>query len=129
MKKYLSIFLRITIALLLVQTLRYKFTAHPDSVYIFSKLGLEPFGRIACGVIELIAAILILIPRTIWLGAAITIGVIGGAIVSHLTELGIQVKEDGGTLFYMAVLVFVLSLITLWSYRKNIPFISRKFSK
>ena len=98
--------LRIIIAIILVQTLYFKFTAHPDSVFIFSKVGLEPFGRIGIGILELISAILILIPRTIWLGTLITVGLMAGAITMHLTQLGIKINNDGGALFYMALGVF-----------------------
>ncbi|MBE9489782.1 MAG: DoxX family protein [Bacteroidetes bacterium] len=120
--KYVPIGLRIIIALILIQTLRFKFTAHPDSVYIFTKVGLEPYGRIGIGIIELIASILILIPKTIYIGSLITIGIIGGAIVMHLTKLGIVINGDNGLLFYTAVLLFILSLITLWIHRKELPF-------
>jgi len=125
MKNSIQLLLRIVIAVILVQTLRYKFTAHPDSVYIFSKVGLEPYGRIAIGIFELIAAILILIPKTVWLGALLSLGIISGAIVMHLTKLGIEINGDGGMVFYMAIVVFVLSLIVLWIKRKSIPFISK----
>ena len=125
MKKTLQLILRVAIAILLVQTLRFKFTAHPDSVYIFSKIGLEPYGRIGIGIVELIAAILILIPKTVWIGALLTVGVIAGAIFMHLTSLGIEVNGDGGVLFYMAVLVFVLSLAVLWMNRQKLPFIGK----
>jgi len=126
MKKYLPLIIRLVIAVILIQTLRFKFTAHPDSVYIFEKAGLGDVGRIGSGIVELIAAILILIPRTIWLGALLTIGVISGAIVTHLTKIGIEVNSDGGTLFFMAVLIFILSAITLWIHKKEIPFIGSK---
>ena len=126
MNKYLLLLFRIVVALILVQTLRFKFTAHPDSIYIFEKVGLGAVGRIGTGIVELIAAILILVPRTIWLGALLTTGVIGGAIVSHLTILGIEVKGDGGTVFYLALISFTLSLILLWNERKKIPFIGKK---
>jgi uncharacterized membrane protein YphA (DoxX/SURF4 family) len=125
-KKYLPFIIRLVIAIILIQTLRFKFTAHPDSVYIFEKAGLGDAGRIGSGIVELIAAILILIPRTIWLGALLTLVVISGAIVTHLTKIGIEVNGDGGTLFFMAVLIFVLSIITLWIYKKEIPFIGSK---
>ena len=118
--------LRIIIAAILIQTLRFKFTAHPDSIYIFSKVGLEPFGRIGIGILELIAAILILIPKTIWIGALLTFGVISGAIIMHLTQLGIEINNDGGQLFYMAIIVFILSSLILWSQRKKIPIINKK---
>ncbi|MEM9679085.1 MAG: DoxX family protein, partial [Bacteroidota bacterium] len=90
--KYVKLIIRIAIAVILIQTLRFKFTAHPDSVYIFTQVGLEPYGRIGIGVLELIASILILIPRTVWLGALSVVGIIGGAIMMHLTKLGIDVN-------------------------------------
>ncbi len=127
MKKYLPIALRIIVAVILIQTLRFKFTAHPDSVYIFETVGLEPIGRIGIGIAELIAGILLLIPRTAWLGAALTLGIIGGAIMMHLTTLGIEVKGDGGVLFGTAVVTFVLSAIVLWLYKKSIPIIGSRF--
>ena len=116
--------MRIAIAVILLQTLRYKFLAHPDSVYIFSALGLEPYGRIGIGIVELIASILLFQKKTTWLGALLSVGLMAGALFSHLTQLGIEVKNDGGTLFYMALLTWILSLTVLWEERKNIPFIN-----
>ena len=123
MKTKILLGLRIIIALILIQTLRFKFTAHPDSVYIFEQVGLEPFGRIGIGILELIAGILLLIPKTVWAGASITLGVIGGAIFMHLTKLGIDVNGDGGVLFFTALVIFILSSIVLHFYRKEIPFL------
>ena len=123
MKSYLFFFLRLLVAVLLLQTLFFKFTAAPESVYIFETLGMEPYGRIGSGIAELIAAILILIPRTIWLGAGLSLGIIAGAIFFHLTTLGIEIMEDGGTLFYLAVLVFIFSAVILWDQRNKIPVI------
>lgn len=116
----ISLILRIIVALILIQTLRFKFTAHPDSVYIFSTLNLEPYGRIFTGVIELIASILLIIPKTIWIGASVSIAVISGAIVSHLTKLGIVVNDDKGLLFATAVITLVLSTVILILHRKEI---------
>jgi len=127
MKKNIHLGLRIVVAIILVQTLRYKFTAHPDSVYIFTSVGLEPYGRIGIGVLELISAILILIPKTVWLGSLISLGIISGAILIHLTGLGIEINGDGGILFYMGIIVFVLSFILLWVNRKSIPFIGENW--
>lgn len=124
--KYAKLIIRIAIAVILIQTLRFKFTAHPDSVYIFTQVGLEPFGRIGIGVLELIASILILVPKTTWLGATLVIGIIGGAIMMHLTQLGIDINGDGGLLFYTAIVTFLLSLVTLWFSRKDIPIIGKK---
>jgi len=125
MRKYILITFRVVIALILIQTLRFKFTAHPDSVYIFSKVGLEPYGRIGIGIVELIAAILILIRRTIWLGALVALAVISGALILHLTTLGIEINNDGGTLFYMALLVFILAFVVLYLLREEIPIIGK----
>ena len=114
---------RIAAALILLQTLFFKFTAAPESVYIFTKVGLEPWGRIGSGVAELIAAILILIPRTTWLGAGLALGVMAGAIVSHLTVLGLVVMNDGGLLFGLALAVAVCSAVLLFLQRRQLPLI------
>ena len=121
MHKKVALLLRIIVAIILIQTLRYKFSAHPDSVYIFETVGLEPVGRIFIGIVELIAGILLLIPRTIWIGATLTLCVIGGAIFLHLTKLGIVVNNDGGILFSTAIITFSLATIILYNYRTQIP--------
>ena len=125
--KYLILTLRIIVAIILLQTLYFKFTAHPDSVHIFTTVGLEPVGRIGIGVLELIAAILLLVPKTVWLGAGLAFGIIIGAVFMHLTQLGIEVNNDGGTLFYLALAVLIGSGIILFSQRKSIPIISKFF--
>ena len=114
-------------AIILLQTLFFKFTAAPESVYIFETLGMEPAGRIGIGVLELIAAILILIPATTGIGALLGLGIISGAIFFHLTELGIAVQNDGGMLFILALIVFVFCLILSWNYRNQIPIIKSIF--
>ena len=124
--KYVKLIIRITIAIILIQTLRFKFTAHPDSVYIFSQVGIEPFGRIGIGILELIASVLILVPKTTWLVATLVVGIIGGAIMMHLTQLGIDINGDGGLLFYTAIVTFIFSLLSLWFSRSDIPFIGKK---
>ena len=128
MNKKILLGLRILVTIILIQTLRFKFSAHPDSVYIFSKVGLEPVGRIGIGVLELIAGILLLVPKTIWAGAGLTMGILGGAIMMHLTELGIEVNGDSGILFYTAIFVFIVSGVLLWNYKKDIPVIGENFS-
>jgi len=126
--KFIKIVARFVVAVILIQTLAFKFTAHPDSVYIFTQVGLEPYGgRIGIGVLELISGILILIPRTSWFGALMTLGIIGGAIFMHLTRLGVEVQGDGGMLFGMAVLVFVLAAASLWFSRSEIPYMKKFF--
>jgi hypothetical protein len=115
--------LQIIAAIILLQTLFFKFTGAEESVYIFSTLGLEPWGRYASGVAELIAAILLLAPGYAAFGALLSLGVISGAIVSHLTKLGIEVNGDGGLLFGLAVTVFVCSLCILVIRRGELPLV------
>ena len=119
---------RITAALILLQTLFFKFTGAPESIYIFTKVGLEPWGRYGSGVAELTAAILLFTPRTAWVGALLALGVMLGAIFSHLTVLGIVVQNDGGLLFGLAITVAICSLVTLVLHRRQIPFTSRPFT-
>ena len=126
MKKYGTLALRIIVAIILIQTLRFKLTAHPDSVYIFTQVGLEPFGRIGIGILELVAGILLLINRAAWLGAGIAVGVISGAVMMHLTLLGIEINDDGGVLFYTAAFVLISSIFILFTERKSIPIIGAK---
>jgi uncharacterized membrane protein YphA (DoxX/SURF4 family) len=112
--------LQLIAAAILFQTLFFKFTGAEESRYIFAKLGLEPWGRIGSGVVELIAVVLLLIPRTTTLGALLSLGVISGAIVSHLTKLGIVVRNDGGLLFALAVTVFVCGAVVLVLRRREL---------
>ena len=124
----LSWVLRIMGAIILLQTLFFKFTAAPESVYIFTKVGAEPWGRIGSGVVELIAAILILTPRFTWLGSLLAMGVMAGAILSHLTVLGIEVQGDKGLLFALALIVFLCSTANLLLHRSEIPVIGRRLA-
>ena len=103
--------LRLVVAVILVQTLYFKFTASEESIYIFSALGLEPYGRIGTGIAELITVILILIPRTSLFGALLGCGIMVGAIFAHLFVLGIEVKNDSGTLFILALITFLCCVI------------------
>lgn len=119
--------LQLVAAGILVQTLFFKFTAAPESVYIFSTLGLEPAGRIGSGIAELIASILLLTPWTATLGAVLALGVMSGAIVSHLTILGVDVQGDGGLLFALAIIVFLSSAIVLFLRRAELPYVGRYF--
>ena len=124
----LSWLLRLTAAVILLQTLFFKFTAAPESVYIFTKVGAEPWGRIGSGIVELIAAALLLTPRFNWLGSLIALGVMAGAIVSHLTVLGIEVQGDKGLLFALALFVFIASATNLALHRAEIPVIGRRLA-
>jgi uncharacterized membrane protein YphA (DoxX/SURF4 family) len=115
--------LQLIVAGILLQTLFFKFTGAPESVYIFSTLGADPWGRIGSGIVELIASVLLLIPATTTIGAALAVGVIAGAIVSHLTILGIEVQGDGWLLFALALIVLVASAAILVLRRTEIPII------
>lgn len=119
MKNYINWALRLIPALILLQTLFFKFTAHPDSVAIFSKLHAEPFGRIFSGVLELITAVLILNPKTTFLGAVLGLVTMIGAIASHIFILGIDTNNDGGKLFYLALTAFVFCVILLIKFKKG----------
>jgi putative oxidoreductase len=119
-RSIIQLIIRIIVAFILIQTLFFKFTAAPESVYIFSAIGAEPWGRIASGIMELLAAIFILIPATVWLGALIGLGVISGAIITHLTVLGIVVLDDGGLLFMLALAVFLGCLYLTYQNREHI---------
>ena len=110
--------LRIIAAGILLQTLFFKFSGAAESIYIFSALGVEPYGRIGSGIAELIVAILILIPKTTWVGALGGSGIMTGAILSHLLVLGIVVENDGGFLFLLAVITLLCCLGLLY-FNKN----------
>lgn len=116
---------RVTAAVILLQTLFFKFTGAPESVYIFTKVGMEPWGRYGTGVVEFIAAILLLVQCKAWLGALIAMGVISGAIVSHLTILGIEVQGDHGLLFGLALAVFFTSAMVAYLHRRQIPLLPK----
>ena len=122
-KKIISWVVTLLIAVILLQTLYFKFTGAEESKFIFKTLGLEPWGRIGSGIAELIAVILLLIPRTRALGALLALGIISGAIFSHLTKLGIVVQNDNGLLFKLALGVFTGSLILLFLHRRELPIV------
>src|ERR1051325_10384255 len=115
--------LQLIVAGILLQTLFFKFTGAAESVYIFSTLGAEPWGRIGSGVVELIASVLLLVPATTTVGAALALAVITGAILSHLTVLGLEVQGDGGLLFGLAITVFAASAAILLLRRGEIPIV------
>ncbi len=120
--KIVSWIAQVAVAAILLQTLFFKFTGAPESIYIFETLGMEPWGRIGSGVAELVASLLLLIPgRAAW-GALLSGGTILGAIGAHLTMLGIEVQGDGGTLFVLAIVVLLGSVTVLFLRRRELPF-------
>jgi len=122
----LSWVLQLVAAGILLQTLFFKFTGAPESVYIFETLGVEPWGRILSGLVELVASLLLLVPGTAALGGVLGMGVMFGAIGSHLTQLGIEVQGDGGLLFGMACVVFLCCAVVAFLRRDTLPVIGRR---
>ena len=129
LKNILSWALRITAAVILFQTLYFKFLGLPESVELFTKLGVEPWGRIGTGVIELIASILLIIPNTVFLGAFLGVGLMAGAILSHLTVIGIESKGDGGQLFMLAIIVMICCLLLTYIHKSKAQFYLNKIYK
>ena len=122
--------LRVIVAVVLLQTLFFKFSAAKESVYIFSTLGMEPWGRIGSGIFELVASILLFIPSTLTVGAAMAFAATGSAILFHLARLGIALTAvgDHGELFALAIVVTVCSIVVLLLHRQELPLIGRSFS-
>jgi putative oxidoreductase len=118
-KNIISWAIRIVAAVILFQTLYFKFTAHPESVDLFTKLGVEPWGRVGTGILELITGILLLVPATSIIGSFLGIGLMTGAILSHIAVLGIESKGDGGQLFILAIVVLLCCAIYLFLNKKD----------
>jgi putative oxidoreductase len=118
---------RVVVAAILVQTLYFKFTGAPESIYIFTTVGQEPWGRYGSGVVEALASVLLFVPGTVAIGAALALGTMSGAIFFHLTRLGIEVQGDGGLLFSLAVVVWICSAALLWRHRRSLPVVGSRF--
>jgi hypothetical protein len=129
-KQIFSLLARLLAAGIMLQTLYFKFTAQPESIYIFSRLGMEPWGRIGSGIAELIASGLLLWPSTVVLGAVLGACIMLGAVAAHATLLGIEVMGDGGQLFIYALIVLIacISLIIL-HFRQLVVIKDRFFVK
>ncbi len=120
--------LRVLAAAILLQTLWFKFSGAEESVYIFSQLGMEPWGRYGAGVLELAAGMMLLMRRWCGTGAILSLVVITGAVAAHLFRIGIVVLDDGGLLFGYALTVFLCSIIIAWWHRSEIPLIGKYFT-
>jgi uncharacterized membrane protein YphA (DoxX/SURF4 family) len=126
MKKYLPLILKLIAAVIMLQTLFFKFTGAQESIDLFTKVAgdNEQLMRIGTGILELIASILLFIPKKVWLGAGLTVGLMAGAVFSHITKIGIEHNNDGGTLFMMAVITLVVGGVLLIQNKKDIPFLN-----
>lgn len=107
-------------ALIMLQTLYFKFTGSAESVYIFKMVGMEPWGRWLVGILELVASILLIFSRSAWAGGLLAVGLMVGAIGMHLTILGIEVMNDGGQLFYYAIIVLISGLFVILRNKNKI---------
>ncbi|AXR66486.1 DoxX family protein [Leptospira mayottensis] len=125
-KKLLLYCLRTIVAFVFLQTLFYKFTGAPESVAIFSKLGVEPWGRIGTGILELVTSILLFLPGWNWLGSFLGLGLMSGAVFSHLFVIGIEQENDGGLLFLLALGNAILCILLLWMEKDTLTAILRK---
>ena len=121
------IILRIVAAIIMLQTLYFKFSGAPESIYIFSTIGMEPWGRYMVGCMELVASVLLLIPKIYWLGGLLGMGLLAGALFFHFAFLGIEVQGDGGLLFAYAVIVFLASLVAVLDRKNDIPILKNLF--
>ncbi|WOK05865.1 DoxX family membrane protein [Imperialibacter roseus] len=121
------IILRIVAAIIMLQTLYFKFSGAPESIYIFSTIGMEPWGRYMVGCMELVASVLLLIPKIYWLGGLLGMGLMAGALFFHFAFLGIEVQGDGGLLFAYAVIVFLASLVAVLDRKNDIPILKNLF--
>ncbi len=126
-KNIISLILRIVAAIILLQTLYFKFTAHPESVVLFTKLGVEPWGRIGTGIIELITGILLIYGPTAIIGAIMGIGLMAGAIASHIMVIGIESQGDGGQLFMLAIIVLVTCILILALNKEKVINLMKQF--
>ena len=123
---------QIIAAAILAQTLFFKFTYAPETRLIFERLGGRPAAT-AAGVMELVCAVLLLLPRMAIFGALLSLGVIAGAIGTHLFVIGIDVVDpatgrgDGGLLFGLAVAIAALSLVILALRRQEVAAMVRRF--
>jgi uncharacterized membrane protein YphA (DoxX/SURF4 family) len=109
---------------IMIETLFFKFTAAPESVYIFRRMSTEPWWRWGQGIGELFASVCLLVPRLHWMGGILTTGAMLAAILSHLTWLGYFIMGDHGLLFGMALATFTCGLTALVLHRHSIPWIT-----
>tara|TARA_R110002124_G_scaffold116078_2_gene272301 strand:- start:536 stop:934 length:399 start_codon:yes stop_codon:yes gene_type:complete len=110
--------LKIVASFIMFQSLFFKFSGAAESIELFTTLGLEPWGRYGTGIMEIIAIILIMIPSTTAFGALLGVGIMSGAIISHLTKLGIVIQNDNGQLFIYALVVMACCILLLF-YKKD----------
>jgi len=111
-----------------------KLTGDEGAIALFTELGAEPIGRYVVGALEAIAMILLIVPKTTATGAVLTAGLMFGAIMGHIIKLGISISADvhpgleGPSMFIMASVAFIASLIIIILRRAQLPIIGAKFT-
>lgn len=128
LEKYISLFCRVVSALILFQTLFYKFSGSEESVYIFTMVGMEPCGRIGIGLMELAACILLFVPKYEWCGSILAVKLMAGALFFHVTKLGYEVQGDDGYLFWLAIAVFATSIVSFYLERTHVLEFAKKMN-
>ena len=118
--------IKIVAAVIMLQTLFFKFSGAEESILIFETIGIEPWGRYGVGIAELVASIMLLIPKTDWIGGVLTFGLMLGAIAMHLFYLGIEIQGDGGLLFIYALVALTCSLIIVVINRNKLLSVFKK---
>lgn len=125
--KIFSVLLKLLISLIVGQTLFFKFSGAEESIYIFSTLKVEPWGRIALGTLELLSIILLWISRTTVYALILIFVMMCGAVASHLFILGIDIMGDGGELFILGMVTLLTSAVLLFTKREEIKTLGMKF--
>jgi hypothetical protein len=125
--KIFLLLLKLLITLIVGQTLFFKFSGAAESVYIFNTLGVEPWGRLFLGAMELLSIILLWIPKTMLSALLLILGMMSGAIASHLFILGIEIMGDGGELFILGLVTWLAAVVLLFTKREEIKLLSMKF--
>ncbi|WP_425389463.1 DoxX family protein [Ekhidna sp.] len=118
-KDLVHIIPRLIVAIILAQTLPFKFSGSEESVWIFEQIGWEPWGRYLIASIETVSTIFLLTNYYI-IGAIISLSIISAANFLHFTKLGFIVNDDGGTLFILSIIVIFCSLwiVLYWNMQR-----------
>ena len=126
-KKIISWILQLVVVVILGQTLFYKFTDAPETAELFAQLGMGAFGYKLIGLLELIACILLLIPASVATGALLGWGLMTGAIIAHVTEIGFE--GELGVLGAMAITAWLCCMVIMYLNRRSLPILRAVFRK
>lgn len=113
-------------AAILAMTLPFKFSGAEETVRLFDTLGAGSAGRIGSAIMETLAVVMLLTPQLAALGGLLTLGLMSGAILSHIFVLGIFWDGDA-QLFAMAVIAFAAAAAVVLLRRRELPIIGSRF--